>query len=771
MTLHAMSRSLPLAVLASAGTGGLIDLLWAPLGLPPHGGPHDAPFPGLWRWFFAIWLPALFPAFTALHLLLLRASPAGEPSAAIARAAGRWDRWSYAFLPAFLLLMVAAGQVGRWRLPFAAFFIGVLFAKVLLAVVTLYRGVVLPDRAEGAADPPGLGLHLFLVALGLYGFLIPYVVTALSTAGDEHIYLLNTHSLYADGDLDIRNNVAQRDWERFYWGRPAPATWTQQFIGLPTLLLPGYALATAILPDYPLAGRLGATLTLALFAALLAWHVYGLCRDLGASRPAAFWAWVVVALTPPVLVNSSHIYPEIPAAFAAVAGVRALLRVPERVWPALLLVAGAAAFVVVLKDRYTPLALGLLLWALARLAPRRVLLALPVLAGLVAAALYLILFNPLPHLFPNLGSLAHLRDTLLVWNRHIPRAALGLWADQEFGLLSYGPHWTLAVVGAPLLWRRTRWAALGLLGLLLFYVVVVVQYRWIQWDAGWTPPPRFLLAAAPLLAPFIAEVFQQGRGRALAAVNTLWLLWSGAVGFWLSLVPFWRYNDLDGRSTLLQLAGTQLGLDLARFLPSLQAPTGWTWAALALGGLLLLAATVAAARRRSAPTGGWGRGAVLLGPWPASGLAAMLVAIWLAAASLVPTWSLEAEAMRHSGGIRYGSYQNERILWVMTRDGEVSEPIVTWPGLSEVTVFAGGYTSTSVPPRMRLLLGSEPVEEWTLEAGQGRWVQRAYVARVQTRFGHPRLQLQFVDLLDDRGAGRVQHAYIDRLRLRRIDAR
>ena len=171
----------------------------------------------------------------------------------------------------------------------------------------------------------------------------------------------------------------------------------------------------------------------------------------------------------------------------------------------------------------------------------------------------------MPALFPYA---AHLRFRhVLVWNRDMLVAFLGLVADQEFGLLFYAPAWVLAAAGVPALWRRQREATIGLLGLVGGYVFVLMRYRWMQWDAGWTPPPRFILAAVPLLLPFLAEGLDRLRGRALALVHTLWLVWCVSVAWCLALVPFWRYNTLSGRSTLLRLAGAELGAG-SRALPA-----------------------------------------------------------------------------------------------------------------------------------------------------------------------------------------------------------
>ena len=749
--------------LTAAATGLLIFFLWPRLGLPPRGLPLDAPFPGSWRWFFSVWLPAMFLAFTLLHERLFRWTQGRGLSVFSAQRARAWDRGSYALLPLFLLLMAAWRPIGSWRQPLAVFFVGVLFAKVLGAVIVAYRAWIAASEA-GSTVPARC---LFWIAFLFCVFLAAYVTTALSTAGDEHVYLLNVQSLYADRDLEIRNNVAARDYERFYWGRASPETWTLSFIGFPTLLLPGYALGSTLLPGYPLGGRLGATLIIGLCAALLGVQVYRLCRDLGISPVAAFWGWVVVALTPPVLVNSGHVYPEIPGALATVVGVRALLRLPHGGWPALAIVTASAVALVGLKDRYVPVSVGLLAWAVARLARGRRALALGVLAAVTVAGAVVLVLNPMPRVFQNVRGAAQLWSVLRAWNEWMPQAALGLLADQEFGLLYYGPHWALAAPGLVLLWRRRREAAIGLVGVTLFYLVVLVKWRWMQWDAGWTPPPRFVVCVAPLLVPLVAEVFDAGRGRALAAVNTLCLVWSAAVAFVLALVPFWRYNNLDGRTTLLQLVGGAVGLDFARFLPSLRFPTAWTWAALAAGGALLLAGCWYWAHRRRSRAEGWGVGAVVLAPGPAVALTAALALAWTALAATVPTWTIDGAAMRHSAGIQFGSYQFQEVVWVMTRPGEVSERIVTWPGVTEITIRAGGYSTIQGTPRMRLLLDGTAIDTWPLAAGRD-WVAQEYVARVPTGFGWPTLRLQFMDLLDRRDVQEVQHAWVGRIRLTRL---
>jgi hypothetical protein len=753
-------RTIAGAALAAVTTGALVLLLWTPVGLPAGGGSFDAPFPGLWRWFFAVVLPAMFALVTALHVRLVHWSDRAPSSA---RTALTWDRRSYALLPLFLLLMVAFRSHGGWRTVFGAFFVSVLFGKVLGLSLTLYRTSV-----HSGADSPGTGL--LLTALILYGCLTIYVVTALSTAGDEHIYLLSVHSLYADHDLEIRNNVAREDFRDFYWGRPSPRTWQDRdFVAFPVLLFPAYVGAKTLLPEYPLAGRLGATLVISLCAALAGVQVYRLCRDLGGSPPAALWAWASVALTPPFLVSASHVYPEIPAALAAVWGVRALLRVPTRLWQGLAGMLSAVACIVLLKERYASIGFGMIVWTSVRLIRRQLTLATGLLAGMVGVGLWLALAKPFPAVFQTLAMPAHVRAAIVAWNQHMVAALIGLWADQQFGLLYYAPMFALTFIGIPLLWQRRSDVVLGLVGLVVLYLLVLVKFRWIQWDAGWTPPPRFMVTVVPLLAPLVAEVFDRARGPVLAMVNTLAWLWSGAVAFLLSVHPFWRYNQLNGRSTLLGLAGDALGLDLARFLPSLWAPNTWTPLGLIAGGAVLLIAAIWVSRRRGRAGEGWGIGAVVISPGRAVALVAGVVAIWVMAAALVPTTLLWAGAMHHAGGEPFGSLYNERSLWVMKQKAEIWEPIVTLPGVTEIRIRAGGYSTTEVNPRMTLLLGDQPVRTWDLEAGPGRWTEAEYTARVPTGLGRTTLRLRFGELGVKPIAGardRIQLAYVERIWLR-----
>ena len=737
--IRSVVASAALAAAASALTFGL----WRALGLPPLGLSTDAPYPGLWRGFFALVPPMLFPAFTGVYALLARVAP---PAAAPAVADGaRWDRWSHLavlLLPGWLVVWRAGPG---WRLWLGAIFVTVLFAKTLLLVVTLYRAAFGRATPEDDAQAlPRAAAFLGAAALLLYAGLAPYVITAVSTAGDEPLYLMSAHSLLVDRDLDLANNTRQGDATGFYWARGQP--WVEQNLGrvFPALLLPGYGAARVLLPRYPLAGRLGATLLVALCTALAGTVAYRLCRDLGCSRPASFWAWTTLALTPPFLVASGHVYPEVPALLASLVGVWAIRWVPRRPRTSGTVVVSTAALLFLLKERFIPLALGLLLWAAVSLARRARWPLVWAAAGLALVAALVILAANTYALFPYLATF-RLR-TLLRWNQSMGVAVLGLVADQEFGLLFYAPAWVLVAPGIPALWRRQREATLGLLGLVGAYMFVLMLLpmdavgRRLDATSALHPGRGAVAAALSRRGPGApSRAGARARPHAVARVEREHRLVPRARAV-LAIQHAVRAVDAPGTGRSGARAGSRAlpavppgahaldldGADGRRADPCCPDRPGS--AAADVSGSRLgdrrPAATPGARDRR----GGGGRRAVDRRGCrdaddvdPGRGDAAT------------------------PAGIQYGAYSWDNILWVMTGDGELSERIVTWPGVTRITVVAAGLSTTGGHPRLEMFLDGVPLAEWQLEVvaltrPTPRWTRAgggAYTAMVRTAFGRP----------------------------------
>jgi len=486
-----------------------------------------------------------------------------------------WQRAFTALPPAGYILLLWAGP---WvTLPF--------FLKLASGVKLYLNRMATTAKSEKPVRVrPGA---LFLTAVVFYAALGVWTTTVYPPTGDEPHYLLMTHSLIQDHDLDLANNMERRDFQAFY---PAAAL---DFHTAPTstgkLLSKHFPLLSFLLiPGYALAGRYGALLLIVLAAAGIALLVYRLARSLGAAETSALTAWAVAAMSPPLAIYFDLIYTELPAALIFIFGVYAWLQGGRR---GVRLAALAAVALPWFYPKYIPLAavLGLALpWARdAKVRDLAAAAGLAALSGLLYAFFFRSLYgyslagNP----FGELHSL---------FSRHGLTNALGLLADRDFGLIPSNPALLLGVVGL-MAFTRTRGRTPGLplsctpaRAAGFFLAMLTVQYLlYIIFDdftgSSAVFSRHFLPAALPLFAliPWGWDRLRQaGRGgRSLA----LLLAACGVLIGWLcAACPVLRY--LSPKIALWD----KLGFEPYLF-PSLALHPGWVAYLWAMSWLVLLA--------------------------------------------------------------------------------------------------------------------------------------------------------------------------------------
>src|SRR5574341_199659 len=202
------------------------------------------------------------------------------------------------------------------------------------------------------------GLAVFLITLAVYAALVPWMVRVWPRTGDEPHYLLAAHSLAFDGDFDLANNYARRDYLSFY-GDSNLTPHTRPGPNGQAVLTHNLGLSILITPAYRLGGLAGVEYFLAVLGALLAANVYLLGYEITQHWLAAATGWVAVSLTPPVLWYVFLVYPEMVAGLWIVVALRHLLRPrdlgfgisPLRLVPYAL----CLAFLPWLSSRYLPL--------------------------------------------------------------------------------------------------------------------------------------------------------------------------------------------------------------------------------------------------------------------------------------------------------------------------------------------------------------------------------------------------------------------------------
>ncbi len=172
-------------------------------------------------------------------------------------------------------------------------------------------------------------LVLFLVSFFIYqaaGFVLVWEGTSFS--GDEPFYLLTTHSLLREGDINVADNYARQDYFHFYSKKDHPrlklgiygrqgkkgegTIYPINLPGISVLMLPFYWLSQFLSGQWL---TLVLKTSLSLWASLLGLQVYLFARERWERERLSLGLWTVYSFSAPVIFYAVHLYPEIPIAF------------------------------------------------------------------------------------------------------------------------------------------------------------------------------------------------------------------------------------------------------------------------------------------------------------------------------------------------------------------------------------------------------------------------------------------------------------------------
>lgn len=430
--------------------------------------------------------------------------------------------------------------------------------------------------------PPAFG---FAVAASFYVPLAAWRVTASLPLGDQVFYLLSSDAL-AHGSLDAHIDPAKFTALLSIAPTAVDAATHVATIAVGDRLVQGYALPALLLPGWIVAGQLGATVVIALFAAWAALQTWFILGDTVEDRTAARVTWALVTFCAPLALAAVHVIPNAVGAALIATGYRYAFT--SRVRRAGLAGAalGATAFLNP-RDGFVLLALApfVLRWS-ARERGRFVMAG----AALVAAAALVsfVTFGiPIPYAGYVFGTAAaQTIDPEPTWNFRFWIGLPAILFDRVFGVAGTAPWMLIAALGVAPALAVARARLLPAAIAVGASLVLLSLFR--LWEGGYAPPDRYLVDVLPLIAPFVAFGLIAARASAWRVLIAALISLSVVMTALLLAVPSAALNTAFEDKPRALLA-TALGLDPLGWLPSFQPVTADWW----IGAYLRLVPAVA----------------------------------------------------------------------------------------------------------------------------------------------------------------------------------
>ncbi|HXE81676.1 MAG TPA: hypothetical protein VNK41_13050, partial [Vicinamibacterales bacterium] len=449
----------------------------------------------------------------------------------------------------------------------------------------------LRPRGEDAAVRPYARPSIIVLTIGAIAF--GAAAAALTRgpvypAGNEPHFLVVVQSLVQDGDLNVADDYAEREYTKFIGGALQPKVAAHDAaspllpVGFPVLMAAPVAIG----------GYRTAAILLALGAAVLAAAAWRSAVQMTGSGESATAAWLGIAVSAPFVLHSCSFTPDLAAAaivFTAVAWSPSAAHARGMALATQSVLIGLLPW---LSPPYAPLAAALaVIVALRQHAPRGVALSLVPCFAVAAGA---VLFHH--QLWGSFLPTANGR----AGSHGIAAALAGMWIDQEYGLLPYAPAAVLGFAGLASMRRhggeprRRAIESAAVIAVLATSLAALADWPGDAVRPGQQLVPALLLLVVPIAwwdrhAATFPLRRAAGRVLILAGVTISAALVTVNDG---ALIV----NRSDGTSQLLEwLAPSR---DLVRLVPSLVAQADAPWTVLSLVLLWLAAALIAVALSR-----------------------------------------------------------------------------------------------------------------------------------------------------------------------------
>ncbi len=440
------------------------------------------------------------------------------------------------------------------------------FTGLLVGVSFVVRSIYLLTFTSRLAKTASNGIIYTAIVLVVLTLLIPIAAWRQIThplQGDEPYYLLISYSLIHDRNINLEENYLRGDSLNFTNTRLSPQMFDNYSDGkllsrhpplLPLILVPGFLIARSA----------GAIYTMILMGTLLAAGLVRLLKQYGVLSEIAVWAAGITVLTVPVVLYSTAIFTELPAAVICVWVLSFLTGLKKKAFASIAIALGLSLAAAALKTRFAVLCLPPVIMTLVlRNTTKKNLWVRATVASaiLLVLAMYNLIIFGSPTGRYNLADIPGLSLTRLY------RGFAGLLLDQQYGLLPLNPLYFLAIPGMIYLLKYVSisYSMIWFSALIPYYTMVAL---FAELSGGICPRGRFLIAWTPLLTVpaticyvKIKTLFSRSLFYALASLSVI-------ITLLLIMLPDWQIVYPGSAEPLMTALSKKLGHDFLHIIPS-----------------------------------------------------------------------------------------------------------------------------------------------------------------------------------------------------------
>jgi hypothetical protein len=402
--------------------------------------------------------------------------------------------------------------------------------------------------------------YLAVLFFVFYFFISLWLNYANQPTGDEPAYLLMSHSIIYDRDLDLKNNFDNKDYLKFYNKNLQPQG-TDIVRGTKIFSYHPVFFSVILAPFYFLGGRFGSVVFMnaagASFIALLFLLLNGIIQDKKGSASAA----ALTGFTMPTIAFANNICTEYIIAVLVVLLYYLIKFKKEET----LLISLLMAAIIWIHIRSLPIYAGLwLIFAYYKRKNIREIIKSAAIQFLSIAFFFTFNYFVLGSLLPSYsaGGGSNLQ-------RFIPgnmfAGMLANFMDRQLGLFAYAPVFIFIVSGAIIMFLKHRKEFFEMIILFLPYFILITS--WDDWGGG-SSVSRYLMVVMFVFAACLAAVFKYLKNTAgLVLVRA-----TAAISFFLSAVvigvPWFRWDRPYGENGMMVMASKIIHFDLTMLFPS-----------------------------------------------------------------------------------------------------------------------------------------------------------------------------------------------------------